>query len=63
MNHLSGFDEIVHESVETTIIEADDQECIDCTDGVIGLSFFYVGVIGAYKSKRLDDLDVVEVAN
>ena len=63
MDHLPSLYEIVHESIEASIVKADDQEGVDCSDGVIGLSFFDVRIVSAYKGKRLDNLDVMEVAN
>ena len=63
MDHLWSLNKLVHKSIETSIVEADDQEGVDCADGVVWLSFFNVGVICAHKYERLDNLDVVEVAN
>ena len=63
MDHVCGFNEFVHKSVKTGIVEADDQEGVDRADGVVWLSFFNVGVICAHKYERLDNLDVVEIAN
>ena len=63
MDHQWVFNDFVHKSVEASIVKADDQEGIDCANGVVRLSFFNIGVICAHKNKRLGDLDVVEVAN
>lgn len=63
MDHMWAFNEIIHKSVETSIVKADDQESIDCANRVIWLGFFNVGVVCADKDKRLNNLDVVEVAN
>ena len=45
MDHLWGLNKLVHKSIETSIVEADDQEGIDRTDRVIWLLFFNVGVV------------------
>lgn len=63
MDHLWSLNKLVHKSIETSIVEADDQEGVDRTDRVIRLLFFNVGVVWTHQYQRLDDLDVVEVAN
>ena len=60
MDHECVFNEFVHKSVKTGIVEveADDQESVDRADGVIWLNFFNVSVICSHKYERARKKDI-----
>ena len=51
MDHLGCFNEFIHISVKTSIIKANNEESVNCTNRVIRLRLFNVGIVGTDKDE------------
>lgn len=54
---------MVKELVKTSVVQDNDNECVDGTNWVVGLSFFDVCVVGTYEIHRMEELDVIHPAS